>query len=200
MSFRFICTSPKLLLLVAGCCLRVLAQSDLPAMPPASQVKVDFARDIEPIFKSRCVGCHNAKLQSGGFRLDNRAGALAGGYSGIALLPGRSAESRLIRLVAGLEKDVIMPMGGSRLPPNRSACFAPGSTRVRPGRKSPAHRKMQSISLPLEIYLGRFAAHPARRFRSRKTRSGSEILSMHLFCRGLRPRRSSLRRKPAEQR
>ena len=115
MSFRFICTSPKLLLLVAGCCLRVLAQSDLPAMPPASQVKVDFSRDVEPIFKSRCVGCHNAKLQSGGFRLDNRAGALAGGYSGIAVLPGRSAESRLIRLVAGLEKDVIMPMGGSRL-------------------------------------------------------------------------------------
>ena len=84
-------------------------------MPPASQVKVDFARDIEPIFKSRCATCHNAKLQSGGFRLDTRAGTLAGGYSGIVVLPGRSAESRLIRLVAGLEKDVIMPMGGSRL-------------------------------------------------------------------------------------
>lgn len=84
-------------------------------MPPPAQIKVDFAHNIEPILKARCIGCHGAKVQSGGFRLDTRAAALAGGYSGAVILPGRSADSRLIRLVAGLQKDMIMPLGGTKL-------------------------------------------------------------------------------------
>jgi hypothetical protein len=81
----------------------------------AAQVKVQFARDIEPLLKARCAGCHGAKVQSGGFRLDSRAAALAGGYSGAVILPGKSAESRLIQLVAGLNKDLVMPLGGAKL-------------------------------------------------------------------------------------
>ena len=78
-------------------------------------MQTDFARDIRPILAARCVACHSGKLQSGGLRLDARAAALAGGYSGAVILPGRSADSRLIRMVSGLQKDLIMPMGGSKL-------------------------------------------------------------------------------------
>lgn len=84
-------------------------------LPPVAQSKIDFAKDIAPILKARCVTCHNGKLQSGGLPLDSRSVALAGGYSGPVILPGRSAESRLIQLIAGLQKDMVMPMGGSRL-------------------------------------------------------------------------------------
>ena len=51
-----------------------------------------------------------------GLRLDHRLGALSGGESGSpALLPGNSAESRLVAYVAGLDPDVVMPPSGERL-------------------------------------------------------------------------------------
>ncbi|MGH9338635.1 MAG: PSD1 and planctomycete cytochrome C domain-containing protein [Acidobacteriota bacterium] len=77
---------------------------------------VDFKRDIEPIFQSRCVTCHNQLQPSGGLRLDNKTAAMTGGYSGAVILPGNSGQSRLFRLVAGLEKEIVMPMVGERLP------------------------------------------------------------------------------------
>jgi hypothetical protein len=85
------------------------------ALPVPANFKVDFQRDIQPIFTSRCESCHGADKQSGGLRLDDRNAALAGGYSGPAIKPGDSAGSKLIRLVAGLQKGLVMPLGGERL-------------------------------------------------------------------------------------
>jgi hypothetical protein len=92
---------------------------DLQSLPPPAGIKVDFSRDIEPIFRERCQSCHGPKLQNGGLRLDTRAGAMAGGYSGPVIKPGGSAESRLIQLVAGLKKGLVMPVGGLRLSPEQ---------------------------------------------------------------------------------
>ena len=89
------------------------------ALPPAAKSPVDFSRDIEPLFRESCYACHGPKQQMGGLRLDNKAAALEGGYSGPAIKPGKSAQSRLIHLVAGLKKDLIMPMGGERLTPEQ---------------------------------------------------------------------------------
>src|SRR5437899_12005593 len=72
---------------------------------------VEFARDIEPLLTKRCVVCHGAQQQMSGFRLDQRDAALKGGASGVDIVPGKSGESRLIRLVSGLEKRVMPPMG-----------------------------------------------------------------------------------------
>jgi hypothetical protein len=53
-----------------------------------------------------------------GLRLDRRADALQGGGSGVpAIMPGSSAQSLLIKYVAGLDKDVVMPPAGPRLKP-----------------------------------------------------------------------------------
>ena len=59
--------------------------------------------------------CHGPQLQSNGLRLDSREHVLKGGYSGAAVRPGDSAGSKLIRMVAGLEKDVVMPPAGEKL-------------------------------------------------------------------------------------
>jgi hypothetical protein len=91
----------------------------LSSLPPAARVKVDFERDIAPIFKQSCEVCHSAKQQSGGLRLDERNAALAGGYSGPVIKPGDSAGSKLIQLVAGLQKGMIMPLAGPRLTPEQ---------------------------------------------------------------------------------
>ena len=85
------------------------------ALPPAAKIRVDFPRDIKPLFRESCYSCHGPKQQMGGLRLDEKAAALAGGYSGAMIKPGNSAASKLIQLVAGLRKDLIMPMVGERL-------------------------------------------------------------------------------------
>ena len=81
----------------------------------ASGSSVDYQRDIEPLFRARCHMCHGPGQQMSGLRLDRAEDALRGGYSGPVILPGKAADSRLIRLVAGLEKGVVMPSAGERL-------------------------------------------------------------------------------------
>src|SRR5215471_19987684 len=80
-------------------------------LPPAAKTKVDFARDIEPLLAKRCYICHGPQQQMSGLRLDQKDAALKGGASGVDIHPGKSAESRLIRLVAGLEKKPMPPVG-----------------------------------------------------------------------------------------
>jgi len=59
----------------------------------------DFVREVEPILKKNCTGCHGAAMQTSGLRLDNGVDALRGGYSGAAIRPGDAAGSKLIQLV-----------------------------------------------------------------------------------------------------
>jgi mono/diheme cytochrome c family protein len=91
--------------------------AELPQLPPAAAVKVDFARDVEPIFSSRCYECHGEKKSKSGLRLDDKTRALRGGDSGKPIfISGQSAQSQLILRVAGLVKpDEIMPAQGERL-------------------------------------------------------------------------------------
>lgn len=84
-------------------------------LPPTSNVQVEFERDIRPLFEQRCHACHGEANATNGLRLDRRADALAGGHSGPAILPGDSAGSRLIHMVAGHEVKVLMPPVGDPL-------------------------------------------------------------------------------------
>ncbi len=71
----------------------------------------DFRLDIAPILAKRCQGCHGAATQQSGLRLDQRAAAMKGGYSGAVILPGNSRASKLIRMVTGGEKVKMPPAG-----------------------------------------------------------------------------------------
>ena len=85
-------------------------------LPPAANVDVDFARDIEPILKRRCIRCHGAKKAEAGLRLDHRSLALDGGDRGPAIVPGKSADSLLVLAAVGLAvEDLIMPPTGRQL-------------------------------------------------------------------------------------
>ncbi|MBI3697397.1 MAG: PSD1 domain-containing protein [Acidobacteria bacterium] len=89
----------------------IAAAADGPLLPPAANIRADFARDIEPILKARCQVCHGPQQQMNGLRLDRGEDALRGGKSGPVILPGKSAESKLIQFVAGQK----MPPVGSKL-------------------------------------------------------------------------------------
>ena len=79
-------------------------------LPPPADLKVDFARDVQPLFAAKCFGCHGSKQQQSGLRLDKRQQALRGGDYGPVIVQGKSAESKLIlKLVNG--------DGGLQMPP-----------------------------------------------------------------------------------
>ena len=85
-------------------------------LPPAASGHVDFSRQIEPILQAHCYACHGEQLQLRKLRLDRRVDAIRGGESGIpAVVPGDSANSLLIRYVAGIDREVVMPPEGDRL-------------------------------------------------------------------------------------
>jgi hypothetical protein len=112
------CVFPKMLGWMAWPLLAAIAAgAELPQLPPAAAVKVDFARDVEPILASRCYECHSEKKSKSSFRLDDKARAFLGGDSGKPfLIPGKSAQSQIILRVAGLvDTDEIMPATGERL-------------------------------------------------------------------------------------
>src|SRR5262245_14444280 len=70
---------------------------------------VDYVRDIKPILKKHCVGCHGSEKQKSGLRLDTVAFARRGGDSGAAIEPGKSADSLLIQAITGAEGVTAMP-------------------------------------------------------------------------------------------
>src|SRR6266700_3954173 len=73
--------------------------------------KVDFGRDVQPIFKQYCVDCHGPSQQMGGFRLDRRRDALRGGS--VAMIgPGNSAGSKLYLRLIGNNFGMQMPPTG----------------------------------------------------------------------------------------
>jgi len=76
---------------------------------------IDFVKDIQPIFAQKCYQCHGAHRSEAGFRLDHKPTALKGGDLGPAILPGKAAESLLIRAVSGLEPKLKMPRKGDPL-------------------------------------------------------------------------------------
>lgn len=96
------------LVLIAG----PAVAADLP--PPAGR-RVEFDRDVRPILVKHCLACHGPDKQRGGLRLDRKADALKGGDDGAVIVPGKSADSPLVGLTAGLDPDRVMPPKGERL-------------------------------------------------------------------------------------
>ncbi len=77
-------------------------------------VEVTFTDHIRPIFERSCWNCHGEASQLSGLDLRSREAAVEGGTRGPALVPGRAEESRLYRVLAGLD-DPPMPMSGDAL-------------------------------------------------------------------------------------
>ncbi|MGZ4973049.1 MAG: c-type cytochrome domain-containing protein [Limisphaerales bacterium] len=86
------------------------------ALPALADTKVDFAKQIQPIFEKSCVKCHGPEKQKGGLRLDQKAAALKGGKDAVAIVPGDAAKSDLYRRITLPDgSDDVMPNQGSLL-------------------------------------------------------------------------------------
>jgi hypothetical protein len=93
------------------------AAEQLTELPAPADHKVDFTKEIQPILQASCVQCHANNSAKGQLDMDTREGLLKGGESGPAIEIGKSGDSTLINLVAGIdiEADMIMPQKGNRL-------------------------------------------------------------------------------------
>jgi mono/diheme cytochrome c family protein len=75
--------------------------------PVSTVKKIDFVKDVQPIFTRSCVACHGPNTQMAGLRLDAKQAVMAK-----VVVPGSSAESALYKRVAGIGDVARMPMGG----------------------------------------------------------------------------------------
>jgi hypothetical protein len=73
-----------------------------------------FEKKIRPILVEHCYQCHakDAKKQRGGLLLDSRAGIRKGGDTGPAVVPGKPAESLLLKAVRHVDPELKMPPKG----------------------------------------------------------------------------------------
>jgi len=77
--------------------------------------KVDFARDIQPLFRDHCYSCHGPTVQTNDFRLDRRRDSMPNrvGANGARIIPGNAANSRIyLRIIgqAGLQMPPTGPL------------------------------------------------------------------------------------------
>jgi len=83
----------------------------------AQDAKVDFARDVQPIFRQQCYGCHGPAKQTNGFRLDRRSDAMRGSTLNPGLIrPGNGAASFMYSRIAGAAFGPQMPPTGALRP------------------------------------------------------------------------------------
>ena len=74
--------------------------------------EVVFGRDVKPILRAKCYGCHGAEQQMGALRLDQRDRAMVAGRGGPAIVPGFSGQSLLYRRISGSRMGPQMPLTG----------------------------------------------------------------------------------------
>ncbi len=71
--------------------------------PVADQGERWFETKVAGVLANQCLECHDAATRQGGLDLSHREAAFAGGESGAAILPGKSAESLLWQYVESNE-------------------------------------------------------------------------------------------------
>jgi cytochrome c553 len=82
-----------------------------PGKAPTADQLAFFEKKIRPVLVGKCVECHSAEKNKlkGGLALDSVAGLLKGGDSGPAVVPGKPAESLLIKVIRHADPDLKMP-------------------------------------------------------------------------------------------
>lgn len=96
--------------------------SKVSKLPLPADRKIEFQKDVLPIFERHCFQCHSDHQPKGNFNLKHRKTALKAGDHGAAIIVGESEKSPLIHYVAHLEEDMEMPpIGNEPLDPDQIA-------------------------------------------------------------------------------
>src|SRR5262245_4011204 len=127
----------------------VVAQekSDAKGVQPIKVVAIDrkdpvvYEKDIEPIFVNKCLFCHSGAVKEGKFDISTFELLMKGGKSGRVIEPGKSAESKFVKMIGKVEKPMMPPKTEEPLTPQELALIklwidqgakAPTGVRARP--------------------------------------------------------------------
>ena len=100
------------------------ATSHAQQLSPADQEY--FESKIRPILVDYCYDCHGDGATKGSLDLSSKAGALAGGSSGAAVVPGDPGKSEMIKRIKDLG-DPMPPAGKEEVPDQPVALGHQGS-------------------------------------------------------------------------
>ncbi len=117
------------------------------SVQPIAVVKLErttpvlYDKEIEPILVNKCAVCHSDNIKEGKLDLGSYEGLMKGGKRGTAIVPGKSGDSLLVKMVGRTEKRFMPPKGEEPLTPEELALLklwidqgakAPTSKRERP--------------------------------------------------------------------
>lgn len=85
------------------------AKPDLSKLPPAATKTVDFDKDLKPLIEASCLKCHSGEKPKSKYVMDTKENIIKGGKEGVAVVPGKSAESPIVHYVADAVEDMEMP-------------------------------------------------------------------------------------------
>ena len=72
--------------------------------------KVSYSREIEPLFRANCQGCHQPAIPHGEYVMTDFAKMFSGGETGdAAIVPGKPEASHLLKQIEKVDGKAAMP-------------------------------------------------------------------------------------------
>lgn len=146
---------PAFLFVAVSSTFAALTPEQVKQLPPPASHTINFAKEIKPILETSCNQCHGRGRAKGEFQIDSRETSIKGGATGPAIVAGKSAESLLVELVAGLDPESVMPKKGTKLTREQVGVLrawidqgAPWDANVTFARIEPANLKTRRPELP----------------------------------------------------
>ena len=93
----------------------------------------DFHKDVAPILREYCAGCHNDDELEGEFSVETFKSLMTGGDSGKVIAPGNTKDSLLLELLTGAKKPFMPPRKEPQPSPAQIATLQAWVTAGAPG-------------------------------------------------------------------
>jgi WD40 repeat protein len=118
------------------------AVAPIKVVPLNRKEPVLYEKDIDPFLTSKCVSCHSGNVKKGGFDLSSYDLLMKGGKRGAAVVPGKSAESRIVILAGRTDKPTMPPKNEDPLTPEELALL---KLWIDQGAKAPTGPKVKTV-------------------------------------------------------
>ncbi len=107
---------PRVIFCAATCSVLLFCNSLMSSCLASDIPAVSFSKDVYPILRDNCFGCHQPAKKMGGYLMTDTKAIMAAGDSGsVAIVPGNSKESYLIHEIEIVDGKAEMPKGGKPL-------------------------------------------------------------------------------------
>jgi WD40 repeat protein len=139
---------------------------------------VVYEKDVEPIFVNKCSFCHSGNVKEGKFDLSSYDLLMKGGKHGKPIVPGKSAESRLIKSCGKTERPFMPPKTEEPLTPQELALI---KLWIDQGAKPPTGARVRA---KIVVGLPPANVHPVRAVAVAPDKSGIAVgrgNQIHIF-------------------